>query len=176
MPFQPPFRLFIACEDQAAFMQARKVQNQVQALCGHEIEISRMLWNFSLLRHEQLREYAVMEAAEADMIVISFRHGCELPPYVKCWMESLPVRAQAGQAALVTLIAHRQENVTEQRSHIAYLRHIADSRGLDFFCNQAEWEYLDLAKPALRSIESRPMTLGNILSSHIPWSRGGINE
>jgi len=121
-PLKPTFRLFIACEDQAAFMQARKVQHQVEALCGREIEISRVLWNFSLLRHAQLREYAVLEAAEADMIVISFRAGCELPPHVKRWMESLPVRPQAGQAALVRLIGHTQESWAERRSHIAYTR------------------------------------------------------
>jgi hypothetical protein len=175
-PFKPTFRLFIACEDQAAFMQARKIQNQVEALCSPEIEISRVFWNFSLLRHEQLREYAILEAAEADMIVISFRAGCELPPHVKCWMESLPIRPQAGQAALVTLMGHKQESWAERRSHIAYLRQIAESRGLDFFCNRSDWECLDLPKPALRRIEGTPAALENILSRHMPWSAGGIND
>jgi hypothetical protein len=144
-PLKPTFRLFITCEDQAAFFQARKVQDQVEALCGNEIEISCALWNFALLRHEQLREYAVMEAAEAEMIVISLRASSELPPHVKCWMESLPIRAQVGQAALVTLLGPKQRTWAARHPRIAHLRQIAESRGLNFFCNQDVRERLDFS-------------------------------
>ena len=175
-PFKPTFRLFIACEDQTAFAEATKVQRLVEVLCGKEINISRMLWNFSLLRQKQLREYALMEAAEAEMIIISVHANTELPPHVKCLMESLPVRSQTGQAALVTMIRQEQETWIEFEPLVSYLRQIAESRGLDFFCNHDHWESLNLFQPALGRIEGSAVALEKMISHHIPWNAGGIND
>jgi hypothetical protein len=148
----------------------------VEALCGDEVEISRVFWSFALLRHEHLREYAVKEAARAEMIVVSLRAGSDLPAHVKSWLESLPIRAEAGQAALVVLIGHKSGTWAERHSQIAHLREIAERRGLDFLCNQDGWERLDVSEPALRLVEDKTPTLENILSCHIPWSSGGIND
>ena len=175
-PVKPTFRLFIACEDQAAFSQAKKVENQVQALFGDEIQISRLLWNFALLRHEQLQKHAVMEAADAEMIVISFRATGELPPHVKSWIESLPVRREAGQGALVALIGSEHKAQPEWQPHIDYLRGIAENRGLDFFCNRGSWTHFEFSKPALQDVESSLLSPGNNTDSPILWYAEGINE
>jgi len=169
--FNPTFRLFIACEDQAAFLQAKKVQEQIEALFGNEFEISRGLWNFALLRHERLREYAVMEAAEAEIIVISFRASSELPPHVKCWMESLPARTQIGQAALVALLGPKQLSREARHPQIAYLRQIAEGRGLDFFCNQEGPDRLDFSPPVFRSMDGITVERSFIFH-HIPGNAG----
>jgi hypothetical protein len=58
------------------------VQRLVEVLCDKEINVSRKLWSFSLLRHEQLRESALMEAGDAEMIIISVHANTELPPHV----------------------------------------------------------------------------------------------
>ena len=103
-PFKPTFKLFVACEDQAAYFHARKVQQQVQELCGDEIQLSRGFWSFALLRSPQLRAQAASEAADAEMIIISLAGNDEVPAHVKHLLESLPTRTHPGQAALVVLI------------------------------------------------------------------------
>jgi hypothetical protein len=173
---RPVFRIFMACEDQAASFQARKVQSQVEALCGDEIVIVSKFWSFALLRQEQLRDYAAIEAAEAEMIVISCRAGSDLPPHVKAWMERWPVRPQASQAALVALISHDGETWTELHDHIAYMRQIAESRGLDFFCNHDGGELLDIPKAAYRSIEVTMASPEPAGFDRTPWITGGIND
>jgi hypothetical protein len=160
-----PFRLFIACADQAGFLHAKRVQDRVEALCGNGY--SRLLWNFESLHKEPLRGYAAREAAKSEMIVISLRAGGELPPHVKWWLESLPIRPQAGQAALVVLIDSKNEGGAEQSSSIADLRRIAQSRGLDFFCNQDKWAVPDGPKPVRQE---------KIISHRTPWTCGGIND
>jgi hypothetical protein len=172
-PFKPTFKLFIACESQAAFFQAKKVENQIGALYGGEINISRVFWSFSLLRYQQLRNHAAMEAAEAQMIIISIEGNNELPPQVKCLLGNLPSRTQAGQAALVTLIGPERSLLkrTAQHPDLAYLRQIAESRGLDFFCNQEGWEHLDFPPSAFRPRETTGVP-ESIISYYIPWSTG----
>ena len=173
--FKPTFKLFIACEDQAAFSQARKVQSTVEATCCHEFRLSCALWNFALLRHERLRECAIMEAAEAQMIIISLRASTELPLHVRCWIENLPVRTPVGQAALVILLGSEKKTWATQHPHIAYFRQLAESRGLDFFCNQDTRDRLDFSNRAFRGGEFR-MVDRSSTSHHIPWSTGGIND
>jgi hypothetical protein len=170
MPGKPSFKVFIACEDKAAFSRARKVENRVRALCGHRLKLARVFWTFSLLRYEQFQEYAAMEAAEAVIIVVSLDSSNELPAHVKRLLESLPVRPQAGQAALVALIAPE----LKARHHITYLRQIAESRGLDFFCNQNFWGRLDISRPSLQSA-ARTTALENIISVPIQWRKGEAN-
>jgi hypothetical protein len=175
-PVKPAFKYFIACEDNAALVRAKKVQDQVEALCDGEIEVSRLVWNFAFLRHEQLRKFAVTEASGAEMIVVSLRAGSELPPHVKLWMESLPVRPQPGRAAFVALIGSKMEGWPKRCPHVAYFQQVAESRGLDFFCNQDDWDRLALSKTAVRSGEDDMVTPENIISQHIPWVPVGINN
>lgn len=175
-PSEPVFKLFIACEDNAAFFQARKVEDQVKVLCGEEIKISRVFWSFSLLRHSRLRKHAIREAAEAQLIIVSVSSDQQLPPSVKALLESLPACSYRGQGALVALVGHEEGVLREPPPNIPYLRQIADKRGLDFFCNKSGWERLDFGSTAF-PVPPRPAVPPRYAVSHRgPWSAGGINE
>ena len=129
-------KMFIACEDKASFLRACRVRHQVEALCDNEIDVSPVFWNFALLRHEGLQEWAVMEAASAEMIIVSLNGGSELPDHVKSWAEKLPIRTDTGQTALVALIGSNGRVGPSWEEDVAYLQDIAEGRGMDFFCNQ----------------------------------------
>jgi hypothetical protein len=135
LPAKPSFKVFIACDNHLALLQARKVQHQVEALCAGEMEVWQVVWNFSLLRHSELREHATREAAAAEMVVLSLCGTSELPGHVKRWMEGLPSRRRRGEAALVALTGpgRGQSNYVQ----LDFLRQIAATRKLDFICNQS---------------------------------------
>jgi hypothetical protein len=173
---KPIFKVFIACENQGAFFQAQGVPQQVAALCGDDFEISRVFWNFALLRNEELRGHASRDAADAQMIVISLRGNHELPHHVKRWVESWPARAQAGQTALVTLVAPEQETWAESQADVAYLREMAEGRRMDFFCNRDGGEQMEFSKPISPRLKEASLAQGNSVSYEIVWNRGGINE
>jgi hypothetical protein len=175
-PCEPVFKLFIACEDNAAFFQARKVEDQVKVLCGEEIKTSRVFWSFSLLRHPRLRQHAVREAAEAQLIIVSVTSNQHLPSSVKALIESLPACSYRGQAALVALVGHEEGPLQEPPPNVPYLRRVADQRGLDFFCNKSGWDRLDFGSTTF-PVPPRPVVMPeNTVSYRIPWSAGGINE
>lgn len=168
-PFKPTFRLFVACEDQAALFQARKVEEQVRDICGDEINISDGVWSFALLRSAQLRKQAAAEAADADMIILSLAGRNELPADVKQMLEHLPTRSASGQAALVVLIGNAEDAI-QPPSDLRYLKELAEQRGLDFFCNRDGWERLDFSRPSPRAGEIRSTSPESIISPHLMWA------
>jgi hypothetical protein len=174
--FQPVFRLFTASEDQISSAQARKVQEQIEAVCASELGTTAMTWSFTLLCHDQLRERALLEAATADMIVISFRANGEVPAAVRHWLERLPSRPQSGQAALVALVGPDEQNWAGPHPQIPYLRELAERRRLDFISNQDGWEYMDFTKIAHRHSTMRIPAANDDLVSFETWDTGGINE
>jgi hypothetical protein len=108
------------------------------------------------------------------MIIISL-HGGELPAHVQSWLKSVAPRAQPGQAALVALINPREECGMECQFHLAYLREIAKSAGLDFFCNQGNWDKPAFSRQVFPLMGSRS-EFDNLITDDIPWSTGGIND
>lgn len=177
--FKPTLKVFIACEDKASFLRAQRIVRNVEDLCSEEINLVPMYWAFALLRHDTLRECAAKEAANAEMIVLSYRGTTELPPHVKCWVESLPSRPQSGQGALVVLVKF-PDGWAQAQPDISYLRQIAESRGLDFFCNRDETPgpftlRASKPKPIFPGVGTRSVTPPNMFS-FASWNPGGLND
>lgn len=164
--------MFIACENKDAFLRARRVERQLENACGPRIKISPVFWNFALMRHAGLRECAVAEAARAEVVVLSvYPSGDDLPPHVKCWLESLPARQQ-GEGALVVLVGSREDPWAPAPPYLGYLRQIAAYRGLDFFSNRDERQRLTAFRPArftLAGANGRAMTPAKMSPDHVPW-------
>ena len=99
------------------------------------MDFSASFWNFFLFQSEVLRRQAVVEAGEADMIVVVRIRQCPLPGELKDWMAEWPLRRGTGPAALVALENLAEEGCQRDKTGIAYMRAVADNRGLDFFCN-----------------------------------------
>jgi hypothetical protein len=100
-----------------------------------------------------LRARAVLEAAAAEVILISLTGADELPAHALDWMESWPARPERGQGVLVALIGGDLEKAMRRRSQITYLKGIAASRGLDFLCNHDTGETADIFTPAAALVE-----------------------
>ncbi|MGD0815627.1 MAG: hypothetical protein ABSA83_18700 [Verrucomicrobiota bacterium] len=171
-PRQPSFRILIAWDEQDALFQAGKVLGLVDTLSGKQIGVSRVFWSFALLRNALLRDFAAKDAAEAELIVLAFSGHGELPPHVKCWVETWPIRLRAGKAALVTLIRSKQESCQQQ---IDYLRKMAKNRGLEFFHSQVDWRSPDRVPAPFRHAHIGAMSPAHFISDHIPGSTGEFN-
>jgi hypothetical protein len=172
---EPAFNVFIACEDNAAFSHARKVEEQVRQLCGDEIKVARVFWSFPLLRHAPLRQSAVREISRAQLIIVAVSTGGELPAHVKSLLEAMPERSQKGQAALVALISG-EEGLDAQSEAFTYLRDLAATQGLDFFCNKSAYEHIDQNASAHNRVFPRGLTPTGRFSYQHSWNSGGMNQ
>jgi hypothetical protein len=55
---------------------------------------------------------------------------------MKCLLDNLPFHRRTRQAALVTLIGANEDAGRDSLPEIDYLRRLAISRHMDFFCNR----------------------------------------
>jgi hypothetical protein len=125
--------IFIAHENLAAARRARELRQRLAANLRHETRIEGETWNFALLANAHLRERASIEAAYADMIIISANGGSDLPAHVKAWLETLPP-AEPNNKALVSLLDVNETQISMEPTR-RYLGGIAEKSGMDFFCN-----------------------------------------
>jgi hypothetical protein len=165
---KPVFKILIAYEDRAAYAQLAKVQGQLRALYRKGVALSGTLWNFALLRDENLRKSAGAEAIEANLIVVSLSGMNEMPVEVRSWMEGWRMRKKPGETALVTLLDSERQDEERQDAQIAYFLKIAQKCGLDFFYN--------VSKPVPECCEDESSTAINLISHPAFWSRRRANN
>jgi hypothetical protein len=137
-------KIIIVHEDHISGIEAVAVLGRLAAGLDAEFglksdgwRIDSGVWKFEMLHDPELWELAVVEAVEADMIIISA--GCaELPSRVRNWIESVLPMKVGGPAALVALLDLDHETYDEAPRLGACLRRLAEQSGLDFFCNADE--------------------------------------
>jgi hypothetical protein len=93
------------------------------------------LWTFDLLREPLLRDWAIGEAADADMVVIAACGDAELPDYVKTWIEHWLLQRGEKRSILVGILDKGAGTSREAPRLCAYLRQMAEKQHMPFFCN-----------------------------------------
>src|ERR1700686_3227423 len=102
-PEMPPlFNVLIVYEDFAAGEHAKETYDYLVHQLGRDYQFTNQMWKFDILGNFKMREMAVKDALEADLIIVSTHGIGELPAEVKTWLDQW--MAQKGNAmALVTL-------------------------------------------------------------------------
>jgi len=100
---RPPVKLIIIYEGAVGLMRANEIWFRMAAHFQGQIMMEAYVWNFALLRDTRLRDHAALQAAEANVIVVSPGEAHELPEHIRKWIEaSLPHdRCQIDADALV---------------------------------------------------------------------------
>src|SRR5262245_65262142 len=81
------FNVVIAYEDFETGKNAKKTYDFLVEHLGHECVFSNQMWKFDVLTLPKLKEMAISDAREADIIIISAHGNNDLPPQVKAWIE-----------------------------------------------------------------------------------------
>ena len=128
----PVFRAVIVYEDLGTAWLAKQAYDFLVANLTHEWRVTRQMWKFDLLCLPELRELAVEDAVQADVIVVSCRGDGELPADVRAWIEMwLSSRAQA--VALIALLDCPPAQAGHARATQDYLERVAHRAQVEFF-------------------------------------------
>ena len=100
------------------------------------------LWKFDLLGISKLREIAVIEAANADLVIISAHGLGELPPPVKQWMDGWVNARQPGPGALVAMLDGAGWESASRFAMEPYLEDCALRAGMDYFIQKVQGRHL----------------------------------
>ena len=100
------------------------------------------LWKFEVLRTPEMRDVAVKDAAQADMILIATRGAGELPEGVKAWIDGwLAQKRQVrdNQSTLAALFNALPRTVgIPALAQFAYLQRAARRGNMDFLVSTFE--------------------------------------
>lgn len=175
----PSFNVVLVYEDFPAGIRATQMVDRLLHDLDPQFAYDSKIWKFDILQIAQLRELAVQDAADADLIIIAAHGTTELPAAVKCWINLWLARAGRSRRALVSLLNSRAEPSPSAGSIRSYLREIAQKGQMDFFCQEADWpneETRSYLARLRRDAAKKPSLAEEILQQTTPCPRWGINE
>lgn len=131
-------KILIAYENLDAGVRAKKISERVAAQLNSKFNFQNNLYKFDFLSHPQLREEATLEAATADVVIISAHEAGDLPYHVKNWMEEWVPCRRKSQSALVALLGKDDDDQWKSAVTREFLQQMAERAQMDFFC-KTDW-------------------------------------
>jgi hypothetical protein len=179
--FNPGFNVVIAYEDFETGKHAKKTYDFLVENLGHDCPFSNQMWKFDVLNIPKLREMAVRDATQADIVLISSHGRGDLPDAVKSWIDCWLAEPR-NAIALVALFACPREETARTRVIRAYLASVAKQGKIEFFAQPDDWPgrrqpdgFLPL--PSRAELNGRILsTLAGAVQKDLSFPRWGIDE
>lgn len=130
------FRILIAYDTPINALEAMRLADGMVGQLGEEFEIHRDLWRFDILTLPEIRDDAVRETLDADLVVIAADAERSLPVPVKDWLTAWAARCVPGDGILVALLNVRLAMPAQAGELRFFLRSYADQTGIELFCRE----------------------------------------
>lgn len=151
---QSPFQVVIVYEDFAAGQRAMDTRNLIAAEFGGDAEVRTGIWKFEVLANPELSRRAALEAAEADVVIVSTSRARELPVELTDWMESWLPQKRGQTAALVALLGVGAAGNASASSAGSYLKSAAEDASLEFIHREIPAESSNRVLPRMEAVGS----------------------
>jgi len=142
----PIFEVLLAYQDFHSGIRAKEFFDRLVRNHGSLYRFLCHLWKFEVLAAPEFDGQAIAEALNADMIVIAPCAQAELPASVKRWIERWRHEPRSP-GALVALLDSVKPQSAPAPTVCTYLRDIANTSQMRFFCNGSPPIETDLASP-----------------------------
>ena len=174
----PFFEVVLAYQDFSCGIRAKEFFDRLVRNHGSLFRFLCHLWKFDVLAAPEFRGQTIAEAMNADMIVIAPCAQAELPASVKRWIERWR-REPRTQGALEALLDGLEPQSPTVSTVCSYLRDIAHTSQMRFFCNALPPSEMVFASPVellQRSETSAYLENGVRFRDFATQSHWGINE
>ncbi len=175
----PALKVHLIYEDTETGLRAKQAVDRLGERFNLETDACLNPWRFDRLWEPTLREQALNEAAEADILLVSAHGQDELPPAILAWLEQWLASDHAGPRALVLSFDARARGSTGANQILASLHAAARLAGVDVLPHfgatlTPDWEMTieDLHYRA----EAQTVLLNDALLQVEQHTRWGINE
>ena len=180
-PDEGPLRLrvLLAYEDVGTGLRAKQALDRLMAGFTGSVDVALAVAKFELMRDPAVREQAVADAAQAEIIVLSAHGPGELPASVKLWLKQwVELGCDHARAMVVSLDAEAQAS-GDAHPTFAYVRALSAHRNIQVIPHFGPaappgWRGtgLDLQQRARRSSS----VIDGILHRQDPWPPGEASE
>lgn len=166
-------------EDCGTGLRAKHSLDLLPAQFGPEAGIHTRLWRCDLLRAALLAEQAAIEAAEADVIILSFHGRGELPLVLRECLSRWLEQKEDRPYALGVLLDAEAASQGGHHPVIAYAQQVAAAAGADLFygfCDASDTRVDSVVEEFAEGARTPPWA-PEALRLHANPNRGwGINE
>jgi hypothetical protein len=175
----PRLDVMILYEDLGTGLRAKRSLDLLPNPLPARAQLSTKLWRIGLLADPLLGEQAALEAAAADVVILSVHGRSALPDDTRAWLRRWLGHKAERPCALGVLLDPEQVSQGSDNPVIAYVQQFAAAAGVDLFYgfSQAPATELDSAMAEINERAHRATTLLEDMlqrtQSHREW---GINE
>lgn len=176
--FPPESRIEVslAYQDLRTGLRARRFLDHVLDHCQMQVDFGLTPWNLALFHHPEIREQAVLNACEANLVLLSLRGENGFEPDTENWLNEWIARRDDEECALAVLIHSDLQGLHSIGQTLFWLQQITRPTLVRLFVGFMPSEEPPLPNPA--PPENEPMPF---LDRHIPdrldlHSEGGLNE
>jgi hypothetical protein len=132
-PVRPVLEVLLLYEDLGTAIRARHLLDRLPGQLGRETDFNTRLWRLDLLGQPLLAEQAAIEAAAADVIILSLHGRGDLPTDVRNWLNRWLDHKEDRPYALAASLDAEPTEARDRNPLVDDLRQFAASAGVDLF-------------------------------------------
>ena len=115
---KPDFKIFFLCEDWVSMGRALELKEKLAHNCRDHVSVKGDFYSYARLCHPRLKQAALDQAREADLLIIAARGSEPMPLFVQKWMDEAASRRSEKTACGEFLDSKSSDTVENFHSFI----------------------------------------------------------
>jgi hypothetical protein len=155
----PAFQIMVFYENADAATRAKGLLRGVMARFHDTLLFSHGEWSFDMLGFASMRNMALTEAGEADLLVISIDDADFIPEDLLNGLSALPRGERKTAPIMMLLWDDHHDDEHGMPTACDLLRTLAKERGMIFLCDGPDWaeEDIDAEIEKIRGVVAAPV-------------------
>jgi hypothetical protein len=174
-----PLDVLLLYEDVATGLRAWQPFDQLVRRLKLDADLQVRMWKFEWLREPAMRQQAIEESLDADIILLATHGHCELSEHVKSWFARWLALKPPRPRALVVSLDENAREPSGRNGVLAQLQAMARPSDLQVFPHFAPAPHSErelTAESIHRHADTWSELLEGIVHRTDPHQRWGINE
>lgn len=172
----PHIDVSLAYQDLRTGLRARQFLEHLLEHCQMQVEYSLTLWNLAMFHLPEIREQAVLNACEANLVLLSLRGENGFEPQTESWLNEWIARRGDEECALAVLIHSDVQGLHSVGHALFWLQQITRPTQVRLFVGFMPSEDSPAWKPSPPESEPLPFAGHTIPSRLDAHTEGGLNE
>ncbi len=130
---KPALEVVLLYEDLNTALRAKRSLDRLPGQLGRETRLNTRLWRLDLLSQPLLAEQAALEAAAADVIILSLHNRGPLQAEMCGWLDRWLDHKADRPCALAALLDAEPAQAGSRNPVVSYLEQVAETAGAELF-------------------------------------------
>ncbi len=130
------FGVLVAYDNAVNARRAMLLLDELAGRLGSKIEFHRELWRFDIIGLLSSQGGAPQVVTTSNLLLVAANAEPDLPDSVKQWLEAWATKRRPGAAALVSVLAYEDSNLTQHSLVQTFIKTLAERTGVEYFAGK----------------------------------------